>query len=298
MARGWMAGFSRVRDAARGWLVSRAEESAPWCDFRAIPPLAIYGGMGVVAGMILARRAADPASLKLSAAQVCATATIAGVLAVAARMMLARLERQRPAAWLRLSAAVLSAGPILSLLGASSKRLPLDAAASILAIATFAGAVAWFWNRALIERLLSFYLGAPREVRFFPLFPDAHSGAPPEIIGQVGTAIGAKAASDSISWLKRSVTDAGLDTLEGTIRAEFSAGQSLGVVHVPFCPPFAATPCLECELAGNPHIRIKGKGVYPYGCRVELKRTGDATTVGRAEVRIRATFSRSDLRAA
>ena len=66
----------------------------------------------------------------------------------------------------------------------------------------------------------------------------------------------------------------GTEELEGSVRVLFSAGQRTASVHVPFSPPFAAVPQVECELVSDEEARWKVSVVYPYGMRIELKRSG------------------------
>ena len=73
-------------------------------------------------------------------------------------------------------------------------------------------------------------------------------------------------------WMTRQALPDGVDQIEGAIRVSFAAGQRAASVHVPFSPPFAAVPQVECEAIGDDPARWKVSVVYPYGMRVELKR--------------------------
>jgi hypothetical protein len=73
-------------------------------------------------------------------------------------------------------------------------------------------------------------------------------------------------------WMTRQSLPDGTDQIEGAIRVLFAAGQKLASVHVPFSPPFAATPQVECELDGTDPARWKLSVAYAYGMRIELKR--------------------------
>ena len=68
----------------------------------------------------------------------------------------------------------------------------------------------------------------------------------------------------------------GAEEIEGSVRVLFSAGQRLASVHVPFSPPFAVAPQVECELNSEEDARWKVSVVYPYGMRIELKRSGSS----------------------
>jgi hypothetical protein len=73
-------------------------------------------------------------------------------------------------------------------------------------------------------------------------------------------------------WMTRQSLPNGTDQIEGSIRVSFAAGQKLASVHVPFSPPFAAIPKVDCELDGTDPARWKLSVVYAYGMRIELKR--------------------------
>ncbi|MBC7820967.1 MAG: hypothetical protein IAG10_29125 [Planctomycetaceae bacterium] len=73
-------------------------------------------------------------------------------------------------------------------------------------------------------------------------------------------------------WMTRQSLPDGVDQIEGAIRVSFAAGQRAASVHVPFSPPFAAVPQVECEAIGDDPARWKVSVVYAYGMRVELKR--------------------------
>ena len=66
----------------------------------------------------------------------------------------------------------------------------------------------------------------------------------------------------------------GTEEIEGSVRVLFATGQRTVSVHVPFSPPFAVAPQVECELVSDEDVRSKVSVVYPYGIRIELKRSG------------------------
>lgn len=76
-----------------------------------------------------------------------------------------------------------------------------------------------------------------------------------------------------VSELQRRSTDEGNELLEGQLVATFAAGARQTVLHVPFIPPFSGVPRLDCEVADGSDVRVKVAVVFPYGARLELKRT-------------------------
>ncbi len=73
-------------------------------------------------------------------------------------------------------------------------------------------------------------------------------------------------------WMTRQSLPDGIEQIEGSIRVSFAPGQRAASVHVPFSPPFAAVPQVECETVGDDPARWKLSVVYAYGMRVDLKR--------------------------
>lgn len=76
-----------------------------------------------------------------------------------------------------------------------------------------------------------------------------------------------------VSELQRRSTEEGNELLEGQLIATFGAGARQTVLHVPFIPPFSGVPRLDCEVADGSDVRVKVGAVFPYGARLELKRT-------------------------
>ncbi len=66
------------------------------------------------------------------------------------------------------------------------------------------------------------------------------------------------------------------DSLTGTLRLWFQAGQKTAVVHVPFSPPFPSAPQGEVRLTAGVGVRVKLGLVRAFGARVELRRSAAA----------------------
>ncbi len=77
-------------------------------------------------------------------------------------------------------------------------------------------------------------------------------------------------------WMTRQSLPDGSENLEGAVRIVFAAGQRAASIHIPFTPPFAAAPQVECEIVSDEPARWKVSVVYAYGMRVELKRDHNA----------------------
>lgn len=73
--------------------------------------------------------------------------------------------------------------------------------------------------------------------------------------------------------------DADGDSLEGLLRARFTATQTRTAMHVAFCPPFAETPAVECYvLEGDAKIESPLR-ISPHGAGIQLKKTADEEVV-------------------
>ena len=98
--------------------------------------------------------------------------------------------------------------------------------------------------------------------------------------------------------MERTLDDSGAVALRGQTLAEFAAGQSVAVVHIPFCPAFELLPEITCEVIDAAAVRARAPAVYRYGARVELRRSGDVSHPTRAVIRFRAGVAANTSRAA
>lgn len=263
-----------------------------WSDIRAFPPLAVWGGVHCVAVMLLARRLTDATSLKLTSTQLCVTATIAALMVIAARAMLARVESLPPARWLRLIAAFASAAPIATLFFGSGRRLSLGTCTYLGLVIWVVGVAVWLWNREFIERLLTSFLLPP------PGSPLVSGPAPLSRPAVNREHESERRGPFETLRLTRTAAPDGSDRLDGVMTAEFANGQVATTLHIPFLPTFPLAPELVCDVDKQAAVRIKGTAVYPYGCRIELKRFGDVSASIRVEVRFSATSRSSSSHAA
>jgi hypothetical protein len=287
----------RLRGAFLRWLGRRQAELSLWCHVQAFPALAVWAGLNCVAAMILIQRAIKESALKLPGGQLGLMATGAAVLALVARALLARFEERRPAAWMRALAAGAAAGPILALLLGTSRRVSWGNIAFTGFLAMGVALATWLWSREFIERLVAAFLTTPRKdsgitrLDAFELSAASERHSPPTI----GEATG---DSEPTLWMRRTAVPGGDDRLEGAVFVDFAAGQSVATVHVAFCPAFARAPQFVCEVRNAPEARVKGTAVYPYGCRLELKRGDPRTGTARIEVRFSASQWNQSTRAA
>lgn len=283
--------LARIRRAVARRLAARARQLSAWKDVRAVPPLAIWAGSACVALMLLVRRWNDPA-LRFSPSQLGVAATLAGVLAIVARSLLARLEKERPARWIRGCAALVAAFPIAALaVGAS--RLPPVMAGYVGGIALFVGLAAWAWSREVVENLVAAFFLPPT----FEHTPMARPATVP-FRSAPGATEAASSEKRKLAWVSRAVLEGGREELQGALVADFAPRQALATLHVPFLPVFPRSPGFICDLDDGAPLRVRSTAVYPYGARIELKRTGDTSAAGHYEVRFRASQPEALARAA
>lgn len=277
----------RAADRSGEWAGAFVRDLRVWSDIRAFPPLAVWGGVHCVAAMLVARRFSVSGSPPITSAQLCMTATIAAALLISARAMLARIEVNPPAAWLRFVVALLGAMPILALFFGGAKRLSLGTSAFLGGLACLVAATNGLWNRDFFERLLtSFFLTTPGT----PEFTRRHRLSGNQDIADLNAE---PCDVTETLRMKRMASVNGSEQLEGAIIAEFACGEATTTVHIPFLPTFPRVPELTCTIDERTAARIKGTAVYPYGCRVELKRTGDLSGAVRIELRFTATLRSS-----
>ncbi|HLJ11871.1 MAG TPA: hypothetical protein VKU82_11815 [Planctomycetaceae bacterium] len=274
----------------RGGVFRLKSDLAIWASVRAFPPLAILAALNCLAAL-LAWRERSGATLRLTNLRLCTAAFAAAALTIGSRWLLARIERQRPAFWIRALLAALSVLPIVVLLSSATSRHSPWAVSFVSALAVAAGNANLLWNRRSgVPRSPAPQLALGAHVPDSPAHPKerispSEQFAQPSSVDDVLKSPISNAPHPPIdAWFERSTDAAGATRLRGKIAAEFPAGQSFANLHIPFFPPFARIPEFSCKLAGVPSVRAKAPAVYRYGARVELKRSGDTASALRVEV--------------
>lgn len=90
--------------------------------------------------------------------------------------------------------------------------------------------------------------------------------------------------------LERIRDDHGGEMIEGTISVFFEVGQKRAHLHVPFSPPLAGLPEVECEPATDDQVRLKVAVRQPYGVRIEARRA-EASESLRTEISFAAVYT-------
>lgn len=275
-------------------------DTAAWSDVRSFPALAVLAGLDCVGLLILLREWTGSPPIRLADTRFCAAGLAAAALTIASRWFLGRIEREKPALWVRSLLAALSVLPLIALLTTASARNAPWAVSLVSALAVIAGNVNLLWGRrsavdSAIERPNAASASNERLRQPSPgnELPDCTKNTLHDDAGMTGAA--ERAAAE---WIERTTDSANGAVCRGRFVAHFAAGQSIAAVHIPFIPVFERVPEFSCEVVGQPSIRARTPAVYCYGARLELKRAGDLSNATRVEIRIQANAAAHRSRAA
>jgi hypothetical protein len=277
-----------IRPSARYWRAISSttgrlrSDLTAWADIRSLFPLAVWCGLNCVGTMILVRRWSVPSGMKISTAQWAGSAIVAAALAMIARGLLAGVESQTPSRWMRTLAGSACAFPLAALAAAAPPRTGLAGYVFLAALVAGAWVLGAIWDRRLGDRLFSAAISPAGRAR------GRLAMATARLALEGDASPGASSARPHLLRLERLVLPAGDELIQGVAAAHFAAGQGLAEVHVAFCPPLPRTPEVTCEIADDDGIRLKLGGAYPWGCRFDLKRTGELSSARRAMVHFRA----------
>jgi len=95
--------------------------------------------------------------------------------------------------------------------------------------------------------------------------------------------------------MERLVDEQGGEMIDGTIRVFFEVGQKRAHLHVPFSPPLAGLPEVECEAVSDDSVRCKVALRQPYGIRIEARRS-DASRPLNTDIGFAAVYTPSTRR--
>lgn len=83
-------------------------------------------------------------------------------------------------------------------------------------------------------------------------------------------------------WMTRTTTPDGSERIAGSVHVHFAAGQRQAAIHLPFVPPLADVPQVDCQVLDDDSARLRVTDARPYGARIEVKRgqpVGEAGTI-------------------
>lgn len=98
-------------------------------------------------------------------------------------------------------------------------------------------------------------------------------------------------AGDVLQQLFRVRGPDGVETVYGSVAADFVPGQRHAVLHVGFCPPLERTPDIEVEPCAGPDAGVKVLQTFTHGVRLEVRLAEPARQPCRVTVDLAATPS-------
>lgn len=94
----------------------------------------------------------------------------------------------------------------------------------------------------------------------------------------------------TLQQLTRTRAADGVETVRGTLIAEFAPAERLAVLYVAFCPPLERVPAVTCEVAAGPSCDLKVTQIYHQGARIEARLLRAST----AALRVTVAFAASE----
>lgn len=251
----------------------------------AIAALVVWIALNGVALFVFVRRLSGLSPLRFSSLQIGVAATSFASLGLLS-CIVARYGRTPQSTVWRIIGVALPVVPLLLLTGTATADRLTFASLYAGALAVFVTAVLLKWDEIRHE-----FRGVidPNTPNLRALVLPVDSGRSQDFSDKADSSpTESKEGGESGQWLRRFQNVAGHECLEGTAVGEFAAGRKQTVVHIAFCPPFESIPKFTCEASGD-GVRARVAAVYPYGVRIELKRTGDCTEPSRVEIEFAAT---------
>lgn len=85
-------------------------------------------------------------------------------------------------------------------------------------------------------------------------------------------------AEVTLQQLTRTRSADGVETVRGTLVAEFAPAERLSILYVAFCPPLEPLPKVECEVVAGPLCEVKVAQIFHQGTRLEARLLRASTT--------------------
>lgn len=90
----------------------------------------------------------------------------------------------------------------------------------------------------------------------------------------------------TLQQLTRTRTADGVETVRGTLVAEFAPAERLAVLYVAFCPPLEQVPKVDCEVVAGPLCEVKVAQIFHQGTRIEASLLRASTTAVHVKISI------------
>ncbi|HVW02788.1 MAG TPA: hypothetical protein VHB77_20690, partial [Planctomycetaceae bacterium] len=247
-------------------LVCEPESNRP--SRRLLASLLLWVFVDVIALVLLARRLAGAFPLHLSVFDFSWILALGTILSCLARGLMHRDEESLPRPLWRI---LLCLAPVVALSFALWPGRSVGAIGTALVAWTVTAIVAarpaLVFGEGWLEQLGGMF------VEFSRFLSDALPGSTPAV---EPSAEEFDASEQAGVRLERRTTAAGIEEIDGSAVARFAAGQKHCTVHVAFCPPFGARPAVELAVGSGLDAQVKAAAVYPYGVRIDVRRSGDA----------------------
>lgn len=245
-------------------------------DFRRSFSKSLWTGLIVIATVICSRRLSGQFSQSLPDLEACVAVTFAVMTSLLAYVLYWSTGRSHQEYKPLILVGVVTLIPPFAL-GLALQPNPSTVAISYLVSLFFLAGMAIF---AMGEMIVA--RPQPNSRDFHPTLP-AQNGSVPlqssqlEAIKNTGEFRSEPTTENDplvTQWFKRSVSEKFQEHIEGEITVVMASGQKLAVVHVPFVPPLAARPQIECRVDNGSPVRIKVASINSYGIRIEIRRSG------------------------
>ena len=235
----------------------------------------LWTGLIVIASVISSRRMSGRFSQSLPDLEMCAAVTLAVMTSLLAYVLYWSNARSRREYQPLVLVGVVTLVPPFAL-GLALQPNPSTVAVSYLTSFFFLAGMAIF---AMGEMIVA--PPQPNDRDSHPTLPAQNGSVPlqdsqPEAISTSDGFRSKPLPKDDplvTQWLKRSVSDSDQEQIEGEITVVMKTGQKLAIVHVPFVPPFAARPHVECRVDTGSQVRLKVACINSYGIRIEIRRS-------------------------
>lgn len=221
--------------------------------------IAVFGSTGALAAiglLLVTRRAAGAFDAELDVAPLAATLVLAAVVVFGGRVVWQRFNAGDSG---RVEQALGWLGTVALLLMCFGAAWPKLSSFAWLMWLPLVGAD-WYSRMQLLRRTEGASVQTLERSGIPPLTPPFKGGGSEESV---------------VQQLVRLRDAHGVESVRGTLRADFVAAQRHVTLYVGFCPPLERLPEIEVEVAAGPDATIKVVQAFAHGARLDL-RLGEA----------------------
>jgi hypothetical protein len=221
-------------------------------DAMRIAVLCGVGVLGTIGLLFVMRRAAGAFTTELGVAPLAATLLLAAIVVFGGRIVWRRRNANDSG---RVEQRLGWVGTGALLLVCFGAAWPSSQSFAWLMWLPLVGAD-WYSRMQLLRRTQGASVRALESSGIPPLTPAVKGGGPEESI---------------VQEVVRARDARGVESVRGTLRADFVAGQRHATLYVGFCPPLERLPEIEAEVAEGPDAAIKVVQAFAHGARLDLR---------------------------